>query len=180
MMTNMNAVAVFGGGCFWCTEAVFSQLEGVVSVAPGYAGGQVPNPTYYQVCGGKTGHAEVIRVQFDPGKIAYRDLLEVFFATHDPTTLNRQGADVGTQYRSVVLYSSEEQKEQAEAFIRELNQSGSTGGPVVTEVAPLDEFYEAEAEHRQYYRENPQSMYCQVVIRPKVEKVRKEFTSRLR
>jgi len=175
IMTIMNEVAVFGGGCFWCTEAVFAELKGVVSVVPGYAGGHTLNPTYAQICSGKTGHAEVIRIQFDPCQITYQDLLAVFFATHDPTTLNRQGADRGTQYRSIILYTSDEQREQAEAFIREMDRSGSQGGPVVTQVAPLDGFYEAEPEHKQYYLENPESMYCQIVIRPKVEKVRKDF-----
>ena len=179
-MTAKNEVAVFGGGCFWCTEAVFAQLEGVVSVVPGYAGGHAPDPTYYQVCSGKTGHAEVTRIQFDPNQITYKDVLEVFFASHDPTTLNRQGADQGTQYRSIILYASDEQREQAEAFIRDLDQSGLLGGPVVTEVAPLERFYEAEPEHQQYYLENPGSMYCQIVIRPKVEKVRKEFARQVR
>ena len=179
-MTAKNEVAVVGGGCFWCTEAVFAQLEGVVSVVPGYAGGHAPDPTYYQVCSGKTGHAEVTRIQFDPDQITYKDVLKVFFASHDPTTLNRQGADQGTQYRSIILYASDEQREQAEAFIRDLDQSGSLGGPVVTEVVPLERFYEAEPEHQQYYLENPGSMYCQIVIRPKVEKVRKEFARQVR
>ena len=179
-MTAKNEVAVFGGGCFWCMEAVFAQLEGVVSVLPGYAGGHAPDPTYYQVCSGKTGHAEVTRIQFDPDQITYKDVLKVFFASHDPTTLNRQGADQGTQYRSIILYASDEQREQAEAFIRDLDQSGSLGGPVVTEVVPLERFYEAEPEHQQYYLENPGSMYCQIVIRPKVEKVRKEFARQVR
>ena len=174
-MTIENEVAVFGGGCFWCTEAVFTELKGVVSVVPGYAGGPTPSPTYVEVCSEETGHAEVIRIQFDPSQITYQDLLAVFFATHDPTTLNRQGADRGTQYRSIILYTSDAQREQAEAFISELNWSGSQGGPVVTEVAPLNGFYEAEPEHKQYYLENPGSMYCQIVIRPKVEKVRKDF-----
>jgi peptide-methionine (S)-S-oxide reductase len=175
IMIVENEVAVFGGGCFWCTEAVFAELKGVVSVVPGYAGGHTANPTYAQVCSGKTGHAEVIRIQFDSSQITYKDLLAVFFATHDPTTLNRQGADRGTQYRSIILYTSDEQRAQAEAFIREMDRSGSQGSPVVTEVVPLDRFYEAEPEHKQYYLENPGSMYCHVVIRPKVEKVRKDF-----
>ncbi|MFQ6029337.1 MAG: peptide-methionine (S)-S-oxide reductase MsrA [Dehalococcoidia bacterium] len=180
MMENKDEVAVFGGGCFWCTEAVFAELRGVTSVVPGYAGGQVENPTYKQVCSETTGHAEVVRVQFDPDQITYNDLLEVFFATHDPTTLNRQGADRGTQYRSLILYADEDQKHQAEAFIRGLNGSGSTGSPIVTELAPLERFYEAEAEHQQFYLENPASMYCQVVINPKVAKVREKFARQLR
>ena len=179
-MANKDEVAVFGGGCFWCTEAVFSELKGVVSVAPGYAGGHKENPTYAQVCGGQTGHAEVSRVQFDPSLISYRDLLAVFFATHDPTTLNRQGADVGTHYRSTILYANEDQKNHAEAFVTELEQSRSYGTPIVTELVPLEKFYPAEAEHHQYYFDNSANMYCQFVIRPKVEKVRKEFGEQIR
>ena len=153
-MENKDEIAIFGGGCFWCTEAVFTRLKGVVSIKPGYSGGHAEKPTYEQVCAEKTGHAEVIRVQFDPGEIAYKDLLEVFFATHDPTTLNRQGADTGARYRSVILYTSDDQK--------------------------FETFYEAEAEHLQFYAENPGSMYCRIVISPKVEKLKKEFAQRLR
>ena len=174
-MEDNNEVAVFGGGCFWCTEAVFDQLEGVVSVVPGYAGGHTENPTYYQVCGETTGHAEVSKIVFDPGQITYTDLLDVFFATHDPTTLNRQGADQGTRYRSIILYINDEQKEQAEAFVKELNGSAAKGSPLVTEVTQLDQFYDAEAEHQQYYMRNTANMYCQLVIKPKVEKVRKKI-----
>ena len=173
-------VAVFGGGCFWCTEAVFSELKGVVSVLPGYAGGHTENPSYTQVCGGKTGHAEVVEVQFDPSQISYDDLLEVFFETHDPTTPNRQGPDRGTHYRSIILYSNENQRDQAEAFIKGLNGSGSLSRPVVTELAQLEHFYEAEAEHLRYYMENSGSMYCQIVISPKVKKVRDKFAVHLR
>jgi peptide-methionine (S)-S-oxide reductase len=179
-MTQKTEVAVFGGGCFWCTEAVFNELRGVVSVMPGYAGGNVKDPTYEQVCGGKTQHAEVIRIEFDPSQIAYKDLLTVFFATHDPTTLNRQGNDVGTQYRSIILYSNEEQKREAEALIKELNQSSTHGKPVVTEVKPLDEFYEAEDYHRRYYENNPYQPYCQMMIVPKLHKVHKQFTEILK
>ena len=174
-MENKTEVAVFGGGCFWCTEAVFAQLEGVVSVVPGYAGGYTENPTYYQVCDETTGHAEVSKLQFDPGQISYKDLLAVFFATHDPTTLNQQGADRGARYRSVILYANDEQKEQAEAFVRELSASGASGRPIVTELTQLEEFYEAEPEHKEYYLRNAASMYCQLVISPKVEKVREKF-----
>ena len=180
MVETKEEIAVFGGGCFWCTEAVFSELEGVVSVMPGYAGGHTENPTYRQVCTDDTGHAEVIEVQFDPNKIAFSRLLEVFFATHDPTTLNRQGADRGTHYRSVILYTNDDQKEAAEAFIRQLDRSGAKGDPIVTEVAQLDRFYEAEAEHKEFYMSNPDMMYCQIVIEPKVEKVRREFAEDLR
>ena len=180
MMGNKAEVAVFGGGCFWCTEAVFCELTGVVSVVPGYAGGHTENPTYKQVCSGKTGHAEVIEIQFDPSQINYDQLLEVFFATHDPTTLNRQGADKGTHYRSVILYTDENQRDQAEAFVTGLNESGSLSRPVVTELAQLENFYQAEAEHHRYYMENSGNMYCQIVIYPKVRKVRDEFAKHLR
>ncbi|MDA0769258.1 MAG: peptide-methionine (S)-S-oxide reductase [SAR202 cluster bacterium Casp-Chloro-G4] len=179
-MENNNEVAVFGGGCFWCTEAVFAEFKGVVSVTPGYAGGHTENPSYRQVCSETTGHAEVSRVQFDPSEIAFRDLLTVFFATHDPTTLNRQGADQGTQYRSVILYTNDDQKQLAEAFVGELNESGGLGGPVVTEIVRLEKFYEAEAEHKQYYMENPDSMYCRIVIDPKMKKFREKFAAQLR
>ena len=175
-----DEIAVFGGGCFWCTEAVFSQLKGVLSVVSGYAGGHVENPTYRQVCSDNTGHAEVVKIQFDPDQITYNRLLEVFFATHDPTTLNRQGADRGTLYRSTILYTGDDQKEQAEAFIRELDSSGSKRDPIVTEVVQLERFYEAEADHKQFYINNPAAMYCQIVIRPKVEKVRGEFAEHIR
>ena len=150
---------------------MFSELNGVVSVVPGYAGGDTENPSYRAVCGGKTGHAEVVNVQYDPSLISYDILLTVFFGTHDPTTLNRQGADSGTQYRSVILYTNETQKAQAEAFLEELRKSS----PVVTELAPLDKFYQAEADHHNFYLENRGSMYCKLVIDPKVQKVRKEF-----
>ncbi len=171
-------IAVFGGGCFWCTEAVFQMLKGVISVAPGYAGGTTPNPTYEQVCTGKTGHAEVIRIEYDPSQITYSELLTVFFATHDPTALNRQGNDVGTQYRSAIFYTNEDQKADAERFIESLKEE--PGDPVVTEVAPLDVFYEAEDYHRNYYRENAGNPYCQVVISPKVQKVKEKFSALLK
>ncbi len=179
-MEMKDEIAVFGGGCFWCTEAVFAELEGVVSVIAGFAGGHTENPTYQQVCGDNTGHAESTRIEFDPGQITYNRLLEVFFATHDPTTLNRQGADRGTHYRSIILYTNDDQKEQAEAFIRELDSSGSKGDPIVTEVAQLERFYPAEADHQQFYMNNPAAMYCQIVIKPKVEKVQREFAENLR
>lgn len=179
-MDNEDEVVVFGGGCFWCTEAVFAELKGVTSVVPGYAGGHTENPTYRQVCSDSTGHAEVSRVQFDLSQVTFHDLLSVFFATHDPTTLNRQGADRGTHYRSIILYTDDEQKQQAESFVQKLEESGSLGSPVVTEIVPLERFYEAEAEHKQFYMENPDSMYCQIVIRPKVAKVREKFTQQLR
>ncbi len=172
--------AVFGGGCFWCTEAVFDELHGVVSVMPGYAGGRVKNPTYEQVCGGDTGHAEVIRIEFDPSEIGFKDLLTVFFATHDPTTLNRQGNDVGTQYRSAVLYADEAQRKEAEAFINELNAAKTFSKPVVTTLEPLGQFYEAEDYHRKYFAKNPYQPYCQVMIPPKLKKLHKQFADLLK
>jgi len=173
-------VATFGSGCFWCTEAVFSELNGVISVVLGYAGGKVPNPTYEEVCTDTTGHAEVARVTFDPTVISYRDLLEVFFSTHDPTTLNRQGADVGTQYRSVIFYGDQEQKMQADAIIRELTADRTFKDPMVTEVVPMGAFYPAEDYHREYYKRNPSKPYCQVVIAPKLAKFRAHWKAKLR
>jgi peptide-methionine (S)-S-oxide reductase len=176
-MTQKTQLAIVGGECFWCTEAVFTELRGVVLVMPGYAGGQMPNPTYEQVCGGETGHAEVIKIEFDPSQITYDDLLTVFFATHDPTTLNRQGNDIGTQYRSIILYTIPEQKKEAEVFITELNKEG---GSVVTEVKPFEQFYHAEEEHREYFKKNPDKAYCQLVISPKLEKLRQKFEKLLK
>ena len=173
-------VAVLGGGCFWCVEAVFNEIAGVTGVTSGYAGGHTVDPTYYQVCSEKTGHAEVVRLEFDPGRIAFTDVLEVFFATHDPTTLNRQGADKGARYRSVILYTSESQREQALDFIEALDASGTDNGPVVTQVVPFEAFYPAEREHQLFYGNNPGLMYCQIVISPKVAKVRQKFSPLLR
>jgi peptide-methionine (S)-S-oxide reductase len=178
-MAENNEVAVFGGGCFWCTEAVFTEIKGVTAIASGYSGGHVENPSYYEVCGETTGHAEVVRLEFDPAQITFKEMLEVFFATHDPTTLNYQGADKGARYRSTVLYTSDDQKDQAAEFIKELDASGSQPGPVVTQIAEFEKFYEAEEEHRQFYMNNPDSMYCQVVISPKVAKVRQKFAKSL-
>jgi peptide-methionine (S)-S-oxide reductase len=172
--------ATLGGGCFWCLEAVFEQLQGVEKVVSGYAGGQTAGPSYQQVCTGRTGHAEVVQVTFDPTVLSYGDLLDVFFATHDPTTLNRQGADVGTQYRSVILYQSPEQKRVAEERIAELNKANVWPGPLVTQVVPLEVFYPAEEYHQGYYRQHPGQGYCQAVISPKVAKFRKRFTARLK
>lgn len=155
-------------------------LKGVVSVTPGYAGGTKPNPTYDEVCGGGTGHAEVTRIEYDPARISFRALMTVFFATHDPTTLNQQGNDVGTQYRSIILYTTGAQKEEAEAFIREIEASTGEGNPVVTEVKPLAEFYAAESHHRDYFARNPEQAYCNLIISPKVEKVQKEFSELLK
>jgi peptide-methionine (S)-S-oxide reductase len=169
-----------GGGCFWCLEAVYEQVRGVEKVESGYAGGATPNPTYRQVCGGNTGHAEVVQVTFDPEVISYHDILEIFFASHDPTTLNRQGADVGTQYRSVIYYHSPEQKQAAEAMIAELNAAGVWPSPIVTELAPFRAFYQAEDYHQGYFRNNPGQGYCQVVVAPKVAKVRQKFADWLK
>lgn len=180
IISSKNEVAVFGGGCFWCTEAVFSDLRGVVSVMPGYAGGTVPNPTYEQVCSGRTGHAEVIRVEFDPSQISYKDLLNVFFATHNPTTLNRQGPDVGTEYRSVIFYTTEEQAALARQYIEELGKAGTFDAPLVTEVQSLNNFFEAESYHRDFYNKNAGQAYCQVVISPKVAKFRAQYAHLLR
>jgi peptide-methionine (S)-S-oxide reductase len=179
IVEKKHEVAVFGGGCFWCTEAVFRMLKGVHSVAPGYAGGTTTNPTYEDVCGGRTGHAEVIKIEYDPSFIAYHDLLTVFFATHDPTTPNQQGNDVGTQYRSIILYTTEEQKQEAERFIATINASHLNGAPVVTEIKPLERFYEAEEYHREYYRRNREKAYCELVINPKLKKVQEQFAAML-
>lgn len=176
----MNEIAVFGGGCFWCTEAVFKMLRGVISVEPGYAGGTKENPTYEEVSSGKTGHAEVVHIVYNPNEVAYRDLLTVFFGSHDPTTPNRQGADVGTQYRSVIFWTSDVQKLEAEAFIKELNESNAAGAPVVTEVKPLEKFYPAEKYHHDYYANNKEAGYCQIVINPKLEKVQHQFAALLK
>lgn len=175
-----NEIAVFGGGCFWCTEAVFKMLKGVISVASGYAGGDMPNPSYEEVSGGATGHAEVIKIEFNPQVISFNDLLAVFFGTHDPTSLNKQGNDVGEQYRSVVLYTIPEQKKQAENYIRELNESSKEGRPIVTEVKPLEKFFEAEDYHRDYYEKNKDKPYCQVVINPKLKKAKEQFSALLK
>lgn len=169
--------AVFAGGCFWCTEAVFLKLRGVTSVVPGYTGGHVANPTYEQVSMGNTGHAEAIKFEFDPEQISYRDLLEVFFATHDPTTLNRQGNDVGPQYRSVIFYTDEAQKQEAEKIVKELTDAGAYPNPIVTTIEPLGEFYEAEDYHKNYFERNQGQPYCQVVIAPKLKKFKEKFAS---
>jgi len=173
-------VATLAGGCFWCLEAVFDQLDGVEDVVSGYTGGHVPNPSYKHVCTGETGHAEVIHITFDPDVVSYRDLLRVFFTIHDPTTLNRQGGDVGTQYRSAIFTHSEEQEQTAEDVIAELNDAGIWDEPIVTEVAPFEVFYPAEEYHQEYFARNPNQPYCQIVIAPKVAKFRKEYLERLK
>lgn len=173
-------VATLGGGCFWCTEAVFDDLRGVESVVSGYSGGSVPDPSYQQVCSGRTGHAEVIRVTFDPQTISYKELLEIFFTVHDPTTLNRQGADTGTQYRSVIFYHSDEQKRVAEEVIKEVNATGMWNAPVVTQLAAEAEFYPAEEYHQKYFLRNPGQGYCSMVVAPKVNKFRHKYFEKLK
>jgi peptide-methionine (S)-S-oxide reductase len=172
---NNHQVAVFGGGCFWCTEAIFNSLKGVKSVVPGYSGGTKINPSYDEVSGGNTGHVECAKIEFDPEIVFFEDLLNVFFHTHDPTTLNRQGNDVGTQYRSVIFYTTLEQKESANNFIKELEKGGSYNKPIVTTVEPLGEFYLAEDYHQKYYESHKDAPYCQIVIEPKLEKLNTEF-----
>ncbi len=175
-----SAVATFGSGCFWCTEAVFLRLGGVTAVESGYAGGFVKNPTYKAVCTGETGHAEVCRITYEPDTISFEELLKVFWMTHDPTTLNRQGADVGTQYRSVVFFHNEQQKELAEKYKQELDKSGAFSAPIVTEISPIREYYKAEADHQNFFERNPFQGYCQAVVRPKVEKFEKVFKDKLK
>jgi peptide-methionine (S)-S-oxide reductase len=172
--------ATLAGGCFWCLEAVFKDLRGVEKVVSGYCGGSQPNPTYYQVCAGTTGHAEAVQITYDPQVISFKELLEVFFTIHDPTTLNRQGADVGTQYRSAIFYNSPEQKAIAEEVIAEMNAAEVWDNPIVTEIAPLTEYYDAEDYHQQYYEQNSNQPYCQVVIAPKIAKVRKKYLAKLK
>lgn len=173
-------VATLGGGCFWCLEAVYDEVKGVTDVVSGYAGGAMRNPTYEQVCGGRTGHAEVVQVTFDPAVINYREILEIFFTIHDPTTLNRQGNDVGTQYRSVIFYHSPEQQAVAQQVIQEFNKADLWGRPLVTEVTPAPAFYAAEEYHQEYFARNPYQGYCRVVIAPKVAKFRQKYAERLR
>ncbi len=172
--------AVLGGGCFWCLEAVFDELAGVRSVASGYAGGRNANPTYEEVCGGRTGHAEVVRISFDPSLLSFRDLLTVFFTIHDPTTRDRQGNDFGTQYRSVVFCQSPEQRAAAAAVVAEISAAGLWKDPIVTEIADAAPFYEAECHHQEYFARNPRQPYCAMVVAPKVAKFRKQFTDRLK
>jgi peptide-methionine (S)-S-oxide reductase len=178
--TTQRETATLAGGCFWCLEAVYDELRGVGDVVSGYEGGHVQNPTYRQVCGGDTGHAEVVQIAFDPSEISYRDLLQVFFTIHDPTTLNRQGADVGTQYRSAIFYHSPEQKATAEQVISELNEAKVWGSPIVTEVVPREIFYPAEDYHQEYFINNSRQPYCMAVVAPKVAKARKVFLERLK
>lgn len=175
-----NATATFGSGCFWCTEAVFQRLKGVIKVTSGYAGGKPDNPTYREICTGKTGHAEVVQVAYDPSLISYEELLQVFWKTHDPTTLNQQGADRGTQYRSVIFYHDEEQRVLAEAYKKQLNESGVFEKPVITEISPLQKFFKAEAYHQDYYNANSGAPYCQFVIAPKIAKLESAFIDKVK
>lgn len=177
---HKEELATFGAGCFWCVEVIFQNLEGVNRVVSGYAGGNVVNPTYKQVCEGNTGHAEVVQLHFDPGKISYESLLEVFWKTHDPTTLNRQGNDVGTQYRSVIFYHNKKQKELAEYYLSKLDESGAFESPIVTQIEPFRTFYEAEEYHQNFYNLNQQLPYCKFVIEPKLEKFKKVFADKLK
>jgi peptide-methionine (S)-S-oxide reductase len=173
-------IATFAGGCFWCTEAVFLELKGVQSVVSGYIGGETLNPTYEEICNGDTGHAEAIQITFDPKTIRFGELLEIFFATHDPTTLNRQGNDIGTQYRSEIFYHNEEQKKLSEAYIALMNRENTFGKPIVTQVSPASKFYEAEKYHQNYYNQNKTQGYCSFVITPKIEKLKKVYQDKLK
>jgi len=179
-MTNKMEEATFGAGCFWCVEAIFQDLKGVVAVESGYAGGKIKNPTYKEICSGLTGHAEVIRITFDPSVITFADLVRVLFVVHDPTTLNRQGNDVGTQYRSVIFYNSEEQKETAQRIKEEFEQKAIYDAPIVTQIEPLTNYYPAEQYHQNYYKDNPNQPYCKAIITPKVQKFRKHYFNLLR
>jgi peptide-methionine (S)-S-oxide reductase len=178
--TSKTELATFGAGCFWCVEAVFQQLDGVIKVESGYSGGHIDNPTYRQVCDGVTGHAEVCQVTYDPAKIKFEELLEVFWKTHDPTTPNQQGYDVGTQYRSAVFFHDDRQRELAEKYKTELNAAGAFDAPIVTEISPFTKFYSAEGYHQNYFNQNSEDRYCRAIIRPKVDKVRKVFADKLK
>jgi len=177
---NGREVATLAGGCFWCLETIFDELKGVERVVSGYSGGKMANPSYKEVCGGRTGHAEAVQVVFDPRVISYREILEVFFSTHDPTTLNRQGADVGTQYRSAIFYHDDKQKAIAEQLIKELNASKIWNAPIVTEVTPFSSFYPAEDYHQHYFKQNAPQPYCQVIIAPKLAKFREHYNDKLK
>lgn len=178
--TDERKKATFGNGCFWCTEAVFQEIRGVHEVVSGYSGGQVENPTYEQVCAGTTGHAEVIQITYDPAVVSFAELLEVFWRTHDPTTLNRQGADVGTQYRSVIFCHDDEQQKAAEHYLQELDSAGVFRAPIVTQIEPFTKLYPAERYHQNYFKQNPEQAYCAMIIQPKMEKFRKVFSEKLK
>ena len=180
VMKEKTELATFGGGCFWCVEAIFERVSGVQLVQSGYSGGHMANPNYEQVTTGMTGHAEVVQISFNPLQISYIELLEIYFKTHDPTTLNKQGADVGTQYRSIVLYHHDEQRKQAEKVIEELGNAGIWNHPIVTQVEPFEEFYKAEDYHQEYFENNPNQGYCRVVIQPKIDKLEKVFREKLK
>jgi peptide-methionine (S)-S-oxide reductase len=180
MTRSDEKLATFGAGCFWCVEAIFQRLNGVTKVESGYAGGRVDNPTYEQVCTGTTGHAEVSQITYDPARISYRELLEVFFSSHDPTTLNRQGNDVGTQYRSAIFYHDDEQRQEAERVKKELDQAGAFDRPIVTEIVPYKTFFRAENYHQNYFNDHGTQPYCRLVIAPKVEKLKKGFATKLK
>src|SRR5262245_7747631 len=180
MTRSDEKLATFGAGCFWCVEAIFQRLNGVTKVESGYAGGRIDNPTYEQVCTGTTGHAEVSQITYDPARISYRELLEVFFSSHDPTTLNRQGNDVGTQYRSAIFYHDDEQRQEAERVKKELDQAGAFDRPIVTEIVPYRTFFRAENYHQNYFNDNGTQPYCRLVIAPKVEKLKKVFAKKLK
>lgn len=183
-MNTMNEtkteLATFGNGCFWCTEAIFQRLKGVKAVASGYSGGTIKNPSYREICTGRTGHAEVVQITYDPSVISFEELLQAFWKTHDPTTLNKQGADVGTQYRSVVFYHNEEQKQLAEAYKKQLDASGAYSKPIVTEITPYTAFYKAEDYHQDYFNAHGEAPYCQFVIAPKLEKFKQNFKNQLK
>ena len=180
MSDSKVELATFGAGCFWCTEAVFQNVKGVSKVVSGYAGGKVKNPTYREICTGTTGHAEVAQITFDPSKVSFEELLEVFWNTHDPTTLNKQGADEGTQYRSVIFYHRDNQRQAATDYKKQLEASKVFKNPIVTEISPLPDYYPAENYHQNYFELNPNQSYCQYVVRPKVEKFKKQFQSKLK
>jgi peptide-methionine (S)-S-oxide reductase len=177
---SQSETVILGGGCFWCLEAVYERMQGVLSVESGYMGGRTPSPTYHDVCSGATGHAEVVKVTFDPAVASYREILQVFFTIHDPTTRNRQGNDVGTQYRSVIFYGSDEQKQGAAEIIQEINAAGIWDDPIVTEISPASTFYRAEDYHQEYFRNNSRQPYCTVVVAPKVRKFREKFADKLK
>jgi len=180
MSEARTEVATLAGGCFWCIEAVFKEIEGVMEAMPGYAGGTTTNPSYEQVSTGKTGHAETVQVTFDPAKISYRDILNIFFTVHDPTTLNRQGADVGTQYRSAIFWHDEGQRQTAEEVVAEIAKDHIWKKPIVTQILPLEKFYPAEEYHRDYFSKHPEQAYCQIVIAPKIDKLQKKWANRLK
>jgi peptide-methionine (S)-S-oxide reductase len=173
-------IATFGGGCFWCLEAIYNELKGIIKVESGYAGGTVPNPTYEQVCTGTTGHAEVIQITYDPNLITFKEILNIFFTMHDPTTLNRQGNDVGTQYRSIILYHNQNQKQIAEQVIKENTQARIWNNSIVTQLEPYQTFYKAEDYHQEYYKKNPEQTYCKIIIDPKISKLRKQYLEKLK